>query len=150
MTKIWIILFIAFTFEALGVISLKEGLDVISVRYAERKATTSRLKNVLKLVGDWFTNKRVLLGLLLEAIFFILLQYLLAQRDVSFVWPLTAMTFVTATLAAKFLLHEQVDATRWSGVALIVLGAVLISYSERNRPARVDAPPPAATSITPK
>ena len=133
MAKIWIILIIAFAFEALGVIALKQGLDVIMVGYTERKATTTKFKNLLKLVGDWFTTKKVLLGLALETVFFIMLQYLLAQRDVSFIWPLTAMTFVTATLAAKFLLHEQVDGTRWSGVLLIVLGAALISYSEHRK-----------------
>jgi drug/metabolite transporter (DMT)-like permease len=34
------------------------------------------------------------------------------------------------TLAAQFLLHERVGAMRWSGVALIMLGAAFISYSE--------------------
>ena len=90
-------------------------------------------KNVLKLVGNWFTNKNVLVGLLLETIFFVLLQYLLGQRDVSFVWPLTAVSFVMTTLAAQFILHEQVNFTRWSGVALIVLGAALISYGEHQK-----------------
>jgi uncharacterized membrane protein len=142
MTKILIILVIAFSFEAIGVITLKRGIDQIGPRYTGRKATIPMLKNVLKLVGDWFTNKNVLLGLLLETIFFILLQYLLGQRDVSFVWPLTALSFVMTTLVAKFFLHERVDATRWSGVALIILGAVLISYSEHVK--RKDAPLPAA------
>ncbi len=75
----------------------------------------------------------MLFGLLLETIFFILLQYLLGQRDVSFVWPLTAISFIMTTLAAQFLLHERVDAVRWSGVALIVLGAAFISYSEHQK-----------------
>jgi drug/metabolite transporter (DMT)-like permease len=141
MTKILIILVIAFSFEAIGVITLKQGIDQIGPRYTGRKATTPMLKNMLKLVGDWFTNKNVLLGLLLETIFFILLQYLLGQRDVSFVWPLTALSFVMTTLAAKFFLHERVDPTRWSGVALIILGAVLISYSEHVN--QKDAPLPA-------
>ena len=75
----------------------------------------------------------MLFGLLLETIFFILLQYLIGQRDVSFVWPLTAISFILTTLAAQFLLHERVDAVRWSGVALIVIGAAFISYSEHNK-----------------
>ena len=81
-------------------------------------------------MGDWFTNKNVLLGLLLETIFFVQLQYLLGQRDVSFVWPLTAISFVMTALAAQFFLHERVDAARWTGVALIILGAGFIGYSE--------------------
>ena len=139
MTKILIILVIAFTFEAIGVITLKKGIDQIGPRYTERKATTPVWKNVVQLVGNWFTNKNVLFGLLLETIFFIQLQYLLGQRDVSFVWPLTAMSFVMTTLAAQFFLHERVDAVRWSGVALIVIGAALISYGEHNKE---KSPPP--------
>jgi len=103
------------------------------VQYNQRKAALPVWKNVLKLVGNWFTNKDVLFGLLLETIFFVLLQYLLGQRDVSFVWPLTAISFVMTTLAAQFILHERVDGARWGGVALIVLGAALISYGEHNK-----------------
>src|SRR5690242_13505378 len=123
MTKILIILLIAFAFEAFGVIALKKGINTIGARYTERQATLPVGKNVIRLVGNWFTNKDVLFGLLLETIFFVLLQYLLGQRDVSFVWPPTAVSFIMTTLAAQFLLHERVDAVRWSGVALIVLGA---------------------------
>ena len=142
MTKILIILLIAFAFEAFGVIALKKGLNEIGLKYTERKATTPVWKNVIQLVGNWFTNKDILFGLLLETIFFVLLQYLLGQRDVSFVWPLTAISFVMTTLAAQFLLHERVDAMRWSGVALIMLGAAFISYSEHVK--EKSAPPPAA------
>ena len=142
MTKILIILLITFAFEAFGIIALKKGINEISIKYTERKATTPVWKNVITLVGNWFTNKDVLFGLLLETIFFIMLQYLLGQRDVSFVWPLTAISFVMTTLAAQFLLHERVDAMRWSGVALIMLGAAFISYSEHTK--EKAAPPPAA------
>jgi drug/metabolite transporter (DMT)-like permease len=143
MAKILIILVIAFTFEAIGVITLKTGLDRISARYTARAAATPRWKNTLHLVGDWFTTKAVLLGLLLETIFFILLQYLLAQKEVSFVWPLTAMSFVMTTLAAKFILGEHVDTMRWSGVALILVGAMFISYGEYHKA----KPAPAGSSL---
>jgi drug/metabolite transporter (DMT)-like permease len=146
MTKILIILVITFTFEAFGVIALKKGLDEIGISYNARKAAMPPWKNVLKLVGNWFTNKNVLFGLLLETIFFVLLQYLLGQRDVSFVWPLTAISFVLTTLAAQFILHEKVDIMRWTGVALIVLGAGFISYGEHNKE---KAAPPTASQTSP-
>jgi drug/metabolite transporter (DMT)-like permease len=142
MTKIWIVLVIAFVFEAFGVIVLKKGLDQIGPRYTERHATTPALKNVLLLVRDWFTNKYVIFGVALEAAFFIMLQYLLGQRDVSFIWPLTALTFITTTLAAKFLLHEHVSGTRWLGVALIMMGAAFITWSEKVKEPPLKAAPP--------
>lgn len=135
MTKILLILIVAFAFEAVGVIQLKRGLDQIGAGYRARAGTLPLWRNVLRLLGDWFTNRHILLGLALEIVFFILLQYLLSQRDVSFVWPLTALSFVMTTLAAQFLLREQVTFTRWTGVALIVLGAACISWSEHRRPA---------------
>ena len=146
MTKILIILVIAFSFEAIGVITLKTGINQITARYTARAATTPRWKNTVKLVGDWFTTGPVLLGLLLETIFFILLQYLLAQSEVSFVWPLTSISFVMTTLAAQFILGEKVDGLRWGGVALIMLGAALISVGEHNKEKapKVEASAPAA------
>jgi drug/metabolite transporter (DMT)-like permease len=144
MTKILIILLIAFTFEAFGVISLKKGINEIGAKYTARSATMPVWKNVVTLVGNWFANKNVLFGLLLETIFFVLLQYLLGQRDVSFIWPLTAISFIMTTLAAQFLLHERVDAVRWSGVALIMLGAAFISYSEHQKEKAAQTPPTAA------
>lgn len=134
MTKILIILLVAFTFEAFGVIALKKGINQIGAQYTARQAAAMPVwKNVATLVGNWFTNKDVLLGLLLETIFFVLLQYLLGQCEVSFVWPLTAVSFIMTTLAAQFVLHERVNALRWSGVVIIVIGAALISYGEHQQ-----------------
>ena len=154
MTKILIVLVIAFSFEAIGVITLKRGLDQIGATYSTRAATgLPRWKNVLRLIGDWFTTKNVLLGLVLETAFFILLQYLLGMKDVSFIWPLTALSFVLTTLAAKFLLKEEVDGWRWAGVTLIIAGAVLISYSENVKKKKVEGAavnPAASLPVSPQ
>ena len=140
MTKILIILVIAFSFEAIGVITLKRGLDKIGILYNARKADLPVWKNVLRLVGDWFTTRDVLLGLVLETAFFVLLNYLLGLRDVSFIWPLTALSFVLTTLAAKFLLKEEVDGWRWAGVTLIIAGAVLAPLNMTRMIRSADAP----------
>jgi drug/metabolite transporter (DMT)-like permease len=52
---------------------------------------------------------------------------------VSLIWPLTALGFVLTALAAKFILREEVSWLRWSGVILIVIGATLVSYSEKTK-----------------
>ena len=144
MTKIIIILLIAFTFQAIGLVILKQGLDQIGPRYTERQATTPLLQNVLHLVGDWFTNRNVLLGMLLQTIFFAQMQYLLGQRDVSFIWPLTSVSFVLTALAARFYLHEHVSPARWAGVIFIIFGAGLIGYSEQSKPKPQAGPLPAS------
>ena len=62
-------------------------------------------------------------------------------------WPLTALSFVFATLAAMWFLHEHVSAVRWAGVVLIMLGAALISYSEHSKPKPPDFQAVAGVSV---
>lgn len=143
MTKVLIVLILALIVEAVGVVFLSKGLKQIG----QPPRITAR--EVGRVIVRGATNGSVLLGVALEAAFFGALLYLLAQRDVSLIWPLTSLGFVITALAARFILHEQVSATRWAGVALIVLGAALVSYSEKAKqqppaPAESGQPPTAA------
>jgi uncharacterized membrane protein len=128
MTKVLIILIFALCVEAVGVVFLSRGLKQIG------EVQTISAREIGRIVAKGATNSSILLGVALEAAFFGALLYLLSQRDVSLIWPLTSLGFVITALAAKFILHEQVTATRWAGVALIVLGAALVSYSEKAKP----------------
>jgi drug/metabolite transporter (DMT)-like permease len=79
------------------------------------------------------TSPQILLGVFFEALFFVSLLILLSKSDISFLWPLTGLSFVFATIAAILFLHEHVSGVRWAGVILIMLGAALISYSEQSK-----------------
>jgi drug/metabolite transporter (DMT)-like permease len=93
------------------------------------------------LVGRGVTNPTLLLGVLMELIFFIALLVLLKYWDVSLVWPLTSLGFVISTLAARYIRHEEISALRWAGVFLIMAGAVMVGYSERLKtPPKTDVP----------
>jgi drug/metabolite transporter (DMT)-like permease len=48
-------------------------------------------------------------------------------------------------LAAKFFLHEDIDAARWIGVVLIVLGTAFIGYSNHMKSKSTTLP--AATDV---
>jgi drug/metabolite transporter (DMT)-like permease len=65
---------------------------------------------------------------------------------VSFVWPLTSLSFVMTALAAKFFLHEQIIPARWAGICLIMAGAALITWSEKNKR---ESHPPALSQSAP-
>jgi uncharacterized membrane protein len=54
----------------------------------------------------------------------------MSKSDISFLWPLTGLSFVFATFAAIWFLDERVSVVRWIGVVLIVIGAAFISYSQ--------------------
>ncbi len=140
MTKILIVLILALVVEAVGVVYLSKGLKQIG------EVQTISAREVSRIIGKGATNPSVLLGVALEAAFFGALLYLLSQRDVSLIWPLTSLGFVITAFAAKYLLKEEVSALRWAGVALIVLGAALVSYSEKAK-AKPAEPASAAQSV---
>ena len=127
MAKLLIILLIGLAFESTGVILLKKGMS----RVGEVKAmSVSEFGRVLK---AGITSPQILCGVFFEALFFGCLLILMSRSDISFLWPLTGLSFVFATVAAMWFLHEQVSAVRWLGVILIMLGAGLISYSEHQK-----------------
>ena len=139
MTKILLILIIGLVFEAVGVVFLSAGLKQIGELQQVTVAEISRI------VARGAVNRNILLGVFFEAVFFGCLLYLLSQRDVSLIWPLTSLGFVITAIAAKLILHEEVSFLRWAGVALIVVGAALVSYSEKAKSKPADTPSVAQT-----
>jgi drug/metabolite transporter (DMT)-like permease len=90
---------------------------------------------IARMVGRAITNTQIVIGVGCAAVFFICLLMMMSRADVSFVWPLTSLTFLFSTVAARYYLHEQVDGMRWLGVLLIVLGAGLITFTEKRKEA---------------
>ena len=124
MAKLLLILLIGLVFESAGVVLLKKGMTQIG------EVKTINAGEILRVVKAGATNAQILLGVFFEALFFVSLLILMARSDISFLWPMTGLSFVFATLAAILFLHEQVSTVRWAGVVLIMMGAALISYSE--------------------
>ena len=135
MAKLLLILIIGLVFEAAGVVFLKKGITQVG---EVRKVS---LTESVRIVKAGATNPCVLLGVFFEALFFASLLILMAKSDISFLWPLTGLSFVPATFAAVWFLHEQVSSVRWAGVVCIMIGVALISYSEH---VKTKSPPPAA------
>ncbi len=143
MTKLIVILLIGLVLEAVGVVFLSQGLHEIG------EVKTLSTAEIGRIMVRGAGNRNILLGILLEAMFFGVLIYLLSQKDVSLVWPLTSLGFVITAFAARLVRHEEVSALRWTGVVIIVIGAALVAWSE---PAKKPAPAPAAppTTVTEK
>jgi drug/metabolite transporter (DMT)-like permease len=124
-TKFISILLVALVFEAIGVVFLSGGLNQIG------EPKTINAAEIMSLIKRGATNKNILTGVFFEAIFFGFLLYMLSQKDVSIVWPLTALGFVITSLAAKIFLKEEISSVRWAGICLIVLGAGLVTWSAK-------------------
>ena len=124
MLKLLLILIVGLVFESTGVILLKKGMEHIGDLNGYTAA------EIFRVAKAGVTNPQILLGVFFEALFFLCLLILMSKSDISFLWPLTALSFVFATFAAIWFLGEQVSAVRWIGVILIMIGAAFISYSQ--------------------
>ena len=138
MLKLLLILLVGLAFESTGVVLLKKGMTQIG----DLNGVTAG--EVLRVCQAGATNPQILLGVFFEALFFLCLLILMAKSDISFLWPLTGLSFVFATFAAIWFLDERVSVVRWVGVVLIVIGAALISYSQQ---AKEKPAPPQINSI---
>ena len=140
MARLLLILLVGLVFEATGVVFLKKGITQIG----EVKVVSAA--EIVRVVKAGVTSPSVLLGVFFEALFFGCLLVLMAESDISFLWPLTALSFVMTTLAALLFLGEKVSWVRWAGVVCIMVGAGLISYSEHAKP----KPPAPAAAVGPE
>lgn len=138
MVKLILILLVGLVFESAGVVLLKKGITQIG----DMQGVTAA--EVFRVVKLGVVNPQILLGVFFEALFFLCLVILMSKSDISFLWPLTALSFVFATIAAIIFLGETVSWVRWIGVILIVIGAGFISYSQHIK----EEPPPGQSSST--
>ena len=125
MAKLLLILMIGLVFESTGVVLLKKGMTQIG------EVKTINLHEIARVTRAGLNSPQILLGVFFEALFFLCLLVLMSKSDISFLWPLTGLSFVFATLAAMWFLNERVSSIRWIGVILIMIGAALISYGEQ-------------------
>src|SRR5690349_10326621 len=134
MFKLLLILLIGLCFESAGVVLLKKGMNNIGPMKGASPA------EILRVAKAGVVSPQILAGVFFEALFFLCLLVLMSKSDISFLWPLTGLSFVFATFAAIWFLDERVSTARWTGVIFIMIGAAFISYSEHAKPVTKDAP----------
>jgi drug/metabolite transporter (DMT)-like permease len=127
MIKIIIILFIGLVFESTGIVFLKKGMTAVG------EVKTISAGEIFRVVKAGVTSPKIIAGVFFEALFFVCLLIMMAKSDISFLWPLTGLSFVFSTFAAIWFLGETVSPIRWIGVILVVVGAVVIGYSEQTK-----------------
>ena len=72
-------------------------------------------------------NPLVVAGVALLMVWLISQLSLLSRVDLSYVLPVTSISYVLTALMGKFLLHEPVSTERWIGIGLVVVGVSLVA-----------------------
>jgi len=121
--KVAIALTFAIVFGAIGDILMSIGMRSRG-EIAIRKF--SDIPSVIKLI---FTTPCVLLGIVSMAIYFGSYIAALAWVDVSVANPLTALSYLIASIYAFVFLREHIDIRRAAGILFIILGAIFVGIS---------------------
>ena len=101
MIKLLSILLIGLVFESTGIVYLKKGMNQIG------EVKVAGVGEAIHLLKAGITNYQIILGVFFQALFFACLLFLMSKSDISFLWPLTSLTFVFSTLAAMWFLKPR-------------------------------------------
>lgn len=114
-----LVLFSVFLATA-GQLLLKTGMA--KVGYID----SARLGNPMALVGDVLRTWQVIAGLAVFVMSAMSWLVVMSRVPLSFAYPFVGITYVLLALFGKFVIHEHVPNLRWLGVALIVVGIVVV------------------------
>jgi uncharacterized membrane protein len=106
-------------------------LCVARAMQATGPAKELRPRAIVRLIFRALQNGWMWLGILLMAVGFFSLLEMLSLENVSFVVPVTALSYGFGALGGKFFLREQVSRKRWAGVLLVCLGVGLVLIGHR-------------------
>ena len=93
-------------------------------------AVSFRPKALIGAIGRMVRSPYLFCGVACLAVAFFSFISLLSYADLSFVVPLTAVSYITNTLGARFFLKERISKARWKGTLLVTLGVTIISLDK--------------------
>ncbi len=121
MLRVVIAMTIAAASAALGQILVRRGM--LQVGSLENYAPGP----LIAYFWDVVCNPNVIGGTALNMVFYILFLATLSWTGVTVALPMTAIEYGFAALMAVLILKESVPPLRWGGIALVVIGVILIA-----------------------
>jgi drug/metabolite transporter (DMT)-like permease len=90
-----------------------------------------RPQSILKFVLRGLRLPWMWVGVAMMAVGFFSLLAILSFRDVSFVVPVSALSYAAGAFGAKGFLGERISRNRWLGIAVVCAGVTIVWWSGR-------------------
>ena len=110
------IILIGILFASLGQVFWKIGMNAVG------SINTFNVTNIVSI----FSNLYILLGLLMYGLGTVFWLIALSQKDLSYVYPFIALTFIVVLFLSYFVLKEQIGTARIIGTIIIIIGLMII------------------------
>jgi drug/metabolite transporter (DMT)-like permease len=88
-----------------------------------------RPKSILRFVLLSFRLRWMWVGIALMSLAFFSLLAILSFRQVSFVVPISALSYAAGAFGAKLFLGERISRNRWIGIAIVCLGVTIVWWT---------------------
>ena len=90
-----------------------------------------RPRSILSFVLQSLRLPWMWMGIALMTVGFFSLLAILSFQEVSFVVPVSALSYAAGAFGAKAFLGERISANRWMGIAVVCLGVTIVWWSRR-------------------
>jgi drug/metabolite transporter (DMT)-like permease len=88
-------------------------------------------KSLFKFVLQSMRLPWMWLGVALMSLGFFSLLAILSFQDVSFVVPVSALSYAAGAFGAKAFLGERISKNRWLGIAVVCIGVTIVWWSRK-------------------
>jgi drug/metabolite transporter (DMT)-like permease len=123
LVKVLIAMAVAVLCGSVGDIFLKIGMEKIG------PVSFRGVKELFYTGVAIFKSPTIIIGIACLAGFFFLWLTLLSWADLSFVLPLTAMSYVATPILCLIFLDEIITPLRWTGIVIICIGVLIVTRS---------------------
>jgi bacterial/archaeal transporter family protein len=123
LSKVWFGVLVLVLADASGDIFLARGMKQVG------RISLKSLSELGKLARQILTNTFVLRGIGSQAIAFFTFLCLLSWADISYVRPVTSLTYAASLLGARYILRERVVPGRLIGMIAIGIGVAMVALT---------------------
>ena len=106
--------------------SIVGSIGPILLKKATAKLTRESFTSIPALLKSTLGNIQLVFGLGFYGASFIIYLFALKGADLSVIFPLVSLSYVWVSFLSIRYLNERMTALKWSGVLLIVAGAILV------------------------
>ncbi|MCA1841330.1 MAG: EamA family transporter, partial [Actinobacteria bacterium] len=105
-----------------------------------------RIAKPVALVKMIATTPQIIFGLALFVVSAAIWLVVLSRVPISFAYPFAGLVYVLTAGFSKYVLHEHVPNLRWLGIALIIIGILVVGRTATDAGSRPGSHPGATAS----
>lgn len=116
------LIFLTSVFDTVNQLLLKTSINSLELNL-------NSVKKIIAFILKLLTMPRIWLGFLFCCISLVIWLFVLSKADLNFSFSTDSMHYILIALASRIFLKEKVGLGRWVGTFFIVIGIILLTYS---------------------